>query len=150
MAASSGASVLIAEAVGLLLEGLGLDDTLGGEESLGLVADLAALSATQENIENKETALTSLLSAARSYAELRSEVVKVSESRGLPTDAARVEAAMRILAADKVGKYIGALKGVPDDVAHLSLHEFEAEHRNVKKGLHGAGARRPSVGAWMR
>ena len=133
MSSGTGAGVLVAEAVGLLLEGWALDDTLSGADSLALVCDLAALPHDAVLSEHVEAALADLLERAHLRAMVRDATAEVARARGLPSDAPHQEAAMCVLTAGLSAKYIGGLKGVPDDFAALTLHEFETDHREIAK-----------------
>lgn len=131
--ANSRADGLVAEAVGLLLEGLDLDDTLSGEDSLALIGDLANLRPAATPFEHSGTSMAALLELAHLRAELRREIANVARGRDLMSDAPHLQSAMTVLTSRGIEKYIGGLKGCPDDVVGLTLHEFEADLRKIKK-----------------
>jgi hypothetical protein len=137
VAATSGESVLVAEAVGLLLEGFGLDDTLSGKDSLALVDDIASLATEASHADEAATVLEDLLRNARARADLRRQIATTCESRGLTSGAPQIDAATRIVTVDRTGRYVGGLKGLPDGAAEGSLHAFDAQHRKVKNACTG-------------
>ena len=140
------ASSLVAEAVGLLLEGLGLDDTLSGEESLALLGDLADLREAAMPADHAVAYLAALLERAQLRAHLRREIASAARDRDLLSDAPHLQAAMTVLTAEgRREEYIGGLAWVPHDVAGLTLHEFEADLRKIKKACERVEQRWRSV-----
>jgi 50S ribosome-binding GTPase len=132
--ATSGADILVAEVVGLLLEGLGLDDTLGGEDSLRLVSDVAALHVRSEAPTLLiQSTLSQQFEHALVRVQAREEFSNLARTHGLTPDPPYIEAAQRILEQDADLKFIGGLKGVPKEAAELALHDFELAHRKVKQ-----------------
>lgn len=142
MFASAGAGVLAAEFVGLLLEGLGLDDTLGGSDSMALARELAALRmGPGEAGASVRRVLQDGLDHALATVEAAEHFAKHAQGRGLTVDASHLEAVRRILRLDGSLNAVKGLQGVPTAVQDLALHEFELAHRRVKplcKQVHDA------------
>ena len=130
--ATSHADVLVSEAVGLLLEGLGLDDTLGGRESLALVTDIAELSPpAEDDAAAIRTELAEHLGLAGARSRAREQFTILARDRGLPTAPATLEAARRSLERTPDVALVAGLTGAPSAAADVPLHEFEFEEKRL-------------------
>lgn len=134
MSRTSAAEVLVAEGVGLLLEDLGLDDTLGNEESMALAGDIASMRSISEAQEVPiRLALAAHLELAQSRVGAREKFVERARSQRLDTDPATVEAAQRILEKCTTRKIIAGLAEVPEQARELALHDFELDHGKAEQ-----------------
>ena len=132
--ATSHADVLVSEAVGLLLEGLGLDDTLGGRESLALVTDIAELGPpAEDDAAAIRTELAEHLGLAGARSRAREQFTTLARERGLPTAPATLEAARRSLERTPDVALVAGLAGAPSVAADVPLHEFEFEEKRLAK-----------------
>lgn len=132
--ATTHADVLVSEAVGLLLEGLGLDDTLGGRESLALVTDIAELGPPADgDTAAIRTELAEHLGLASARSRAREQFITLAHKRGLSTAPATLEAARRSLERTTDTALVAGLAGAPSVVANVPLHEFELEEKRLAK-----------------
>lgn len=126
MSRVSADEVLVAEGVGLLLEDLGLDDTLGAAQSLALAGGIASLGLVSEAQELPvRLELAAHLELVGRRVQARETFVEAARSQRLATDAATLLAAQRVLLRCSTSNLIAGLAGVPPEAGEVALHEFE-------------------------
>ncbi|MFK5636038.1 GTPase domain-containing protein [Ornithinimicrobium sp. LYQ103] len=128
------ASALVAEAIGLLLEDDGLDDTLAANDAVALVQDLAGLREVPPAGTGSITALLAThLDRTANLVRVREEVIGEARLLGLEASWPQMDAAQRILEQAPSSATIESLSELPVEAASLALHQFDLEHRTVKR-----------------
>lgn len=122
---TAGVSVLVAETVGLLLEPLALDETLGGSQALELALKLSDLLPPGGGGESLASDIRALVQAAMAEAVGREAILRVAAMQRLPADVVDADAALRILGAGVQPEILRGLSGVPEAAQRSRLHQLD-------------------------
>lgn len=126
-------SVLVPQAIGLLLEDLGLDDTLTAKDSIALVQELAALrDLSDDRTRPVSELLATQLELGAALLQARMDLIEEARLLGLEVSQAQIVGAQQILGrASQTGVLID-LQGLPVEGEPLALHTFDFEHRRLE------------------
>ena len=119
-------SALVAETVGLLLEPLGADETLTGDQAVALAQHVASLSSvTKDTVAALAGDIASSIEAAVAHTGARGAIVRLAHERSVRLAANDVDAAMAIVFAGADPGLLRAFHGAPPTTHDARLYQLD-------------------------